>query len=139
MSGASGFLGTALTGHLRAQGHQVTRLVRRPSQGGDEQRWDPYAEVLKLGTPDAVINLSGVGLVKGAAHRADAIALMEHLTGAASQRLLIQGSEFAVDPDVGPPPHLEAWANVKEDPIDVARAGTLLPDAVALMQKVGWR
>src|SRR5215211_98489 len=84
-------------------------------------------------------NLSGVGLVKGAAHRADAIALMEHLTGAASQRLLIQGSEFAVDPDVGPPPHLEAWANVKEDPIDVARAGTLLPDAVALMQKVGWR
>src|SRR5215210_5185479 len=28
-------------------------------------------------------NLSGVGLVKGAAHRADAIALMEHLTGTA--------------------------------------------------------
>src|SRR5215210_9078162 len=30
-------------------------------------------------------NLSGVGLVKGAAHRADAIALMEHLTSTASQ------------------------------------------------------
>src|SRR5215208_2591952 len=55
-------------------------------------------------------NLSGVGLVKGAAHRADAIALMEHLTGTASQKLLVQGSEFAVNPDVGPPPHLKAWA-----------------------------
>src|SRR5215210_88876 len=84
-------------------------------------------------------NLSGVGLVKGAAHRADAIALMEHLTGTASQRLLIQGSEFAVNPDTGPPPHVKAWAHVKEDPIDVARAGRLLPDAVALMQQVGWR
>jgi len=84
-------------------------------------------------------NLSGVGLVKGAAHRADAIALMEHLTSTASQRLLVQGSEFAVNPETGPPPHLKAWAHVKEDPIDVARAGRLLPDAVALMQRVGWR
>src|SRR5215210_2598163 len=84
-------------------------------------------------------NLSGVGLVEGAAHRADAIALMVHLTSTQSQRLLIQGSEFAVNPEAGPPPHLKAWANVKEDPIDVARAGRLLPDAVALMQQVGWR
>ena len=84
-------------------------------------------------------NLSGVGLVQGSEHSADAIALMEHLTSTASQRLLVQGSEFAVNPDVGPPPHLEAWEGVKEDPIDVARAGALLPDAVALMQQVGWR
>lgn len=84
-------------------------------------------------------NLSGVGLVKGAEHRADAIALMEHLTSTASQQLLVQGSEFAVNPDTGLPPHLRAWEGVKEDPIDVARAGALLPDAVALMQRVGWR
>jgi iron(III) transport system substrate-binding protein len=84
-------------------------------------------------------NLSGVGLVKGTEHRADAIALMEHLTGTESQRLVTQGSEFAVNPDAGPPPHLKAWAGIKEDPIDVSRAGALLPDAVALMQQVGWR
>ena len=28
VGGASGFLGTALTAHLREEGHQVTRLVR---------------------------------------------------------------------------------------------------------------
>src|SRR5215210_276732 len=84
-------------------------------------------------------NLSGIGLVKGAEHRKDAVRLIEHLTSAASQRLLVRNSEFAVNPDIGPPPHLKAWADVKEDPIDVARAGRLLPDAVALMQRVGWR
>src|SRR5215211_5935521 len=84
-------------------------------------------------------NLSGVGLVKGSKHKADAVKLMEALTSTASQRLLVENSEFAVNPDVGPPPHLKAWADGKEDPIDVARAGRLLPDAVALMQQVGWR
>ena len=67
-------------------------------------------------------NLSGVGLVKGSEHRADAIKLMEHLTAPESQELI-----------------LESWGNVKRDPIDVARAGALLPDAVELMQQVGWR
>ncbi|WP_412539926.1 TIGR01777 family oxidoreductase [Longispora sp. K20-0274] len=62
MSGASGFLGTALSHHLAAHGHEVTRLVRRPVQAPDESRWDPYAEVIDLGTPDAVVNLSGAGV-----------------------------------------------------------------------------
>ena len=84
-------------------------------------------------------NLSGVGLVKGSEHRADAIKLMEHLTAPPSQELILENSEFAVNPDVGPPSHLESWANVKRDPIDVTRAGKLLPDAVELMQQVGWR
>jgi iron(III) transport system substrate-binding protein len=84
-------------------------------------------------------NLSGVGLVKGSEHRADAIALMEHLTAPPAQELILENSEFAVNPDVGAPAHLKAWQNVKRDPIDVARAGKLLPDAVKLMQQVGWR
>jgi iron(III) transport system substrate-binding protein len=84
-------------------------------------------------------NLSGVGLVKGTSHRADAIALMEHLTGPEAQRDIVANGEFATNPDVPPAPHIADWANVKLDPIDVARAGALLPDAVALMQDVGWK
>ncbi|MEG3637568.1 NAD-dependent epimerase/dehydratase family protein, partial [Micromonospora palythoicola] len=34
MAGASGFLGTRLVDLLVADGHQVTRLVRRPPRGG---------------------------------------------------------------------------------------------------------
>jgi iron(III) transport system substrate-binding protein len=84
-------------------------------------------------------NLSGVGLVRGSAHRAAAVRLMEHLTGDEAQKQIVENSELAVNPDVAPPPHIRAWAKVKKDPIDVARAGRLLPDAVALMQRVGWR
>jgi iron(III) transport system substrate-binding protein len=76
-------------------------------------------------------NLSGVGLVKGAKHRADAIALMEHLTSPAAQRQIAANGEFAVNGDLP--------AGLKLDPIDVEDAGRLLPDAVALMQEVGWR
>jgi iron(III) transport system substrate-binding protein len=84
-------------------------------------------------------NLSGVGLVKGSKHKAAAVKLMEALTAPADQKLILENSEFGVNPRVGPPAHLKSWANVKMDPIDVARAGKLLPDAVKLMQQVGWR
>ena len=84
-------------------------------------------------------NLSGVGLVKGSRHRADAVKLMEHLTAPESQELILENSEFGVNPEVGPPAHLRSWGKVKRDPIDVAQAGRLLPDAVKLMQQVGWR
>jgi len=76
-------------------------------------------------------NLSGVGLVKGAEHRTDAIALMEHLTAPAAQRQIAANGEFGVNAKLP--------ADVKLDPIDVEQAGRLLPDAVALMQEVGWK
>ena len=89
-------------------------------------------------------NLSGIGLVKGAKHRADAIALMEHMTGPVGQRNIEANGEFGVKD--GPPKVIELdptgadrTVDVKLDPIDVARAGALLPDAVALMQEVGWK
>jgi iron(III) transport system substrate-binding protein len=83
-------------------------------------------------------NLSGVGLVKGAEHRANAIRLMEFLTARQAQEAIVQNSEFAANPDVAPAEHLREWADVKTDPIDVQRAGPALAQAVALMQRVGW-
>ena len=83
-------------------------------------------------------NLSGVGLVKGAEHRADAIALMEYLTAPAAQRRIAANGELSASTPGGREPVPGAFG-AKLDPIDVARAGRLLPDAVALMQEVGWR
>jgi iron(III) transport system substrate-binding protein len=85
-------------------------------------------------------NLSGVGLVKGSEHRSDAIALIEHLVAPAAQREIAAGGEFSVLPsNAGAPEPVPGAFGVKLDPIDVQRAGGLLPDAVALMQEVGWR
>lgn len=65
VSGASGLIGTALLPQLRAQGHTVVRLVRRPPKQADELTWDPrtgeFDPAVWVGT-DAVINLSGAGV-----------------------------------------------------------------------------
>jgi iron(III) transport system substrate-binding protein len=84
-------------------------------------------------------NLSGVGLVKGAQHREDAIRLMEYLTSPPAQEVVASNSEFAANPAVPPAEHLRDWKGIKRDPIDVERAGELLPQAIKLMQQVGWR
>jgi iron(III) transport system substrate-binding protein len=83
-------------------------------------------------------NLSGVGLVAGAEHRASAIRLMEFLTAPQAQEAIVENGEFAANPEVPPAEHLRDWAGVKTDPIDIEQAGRSLEAAVALMQRVGW-
>ena len=68
IAGGTGFLGTALSTRLRADGHRVVILTRRP-RGSDEIPWspterpaqdDPSAEWSRaLDGADAVINLAG--------------------------------------------------------------------------------
>ncbi|CUR59887.1 NAD-dependent epimerase/dehydratase [metagenome] len=65
IAGASGFLGTHLTEHLRVHGHEVTALVRRDPASAHESQWDPRtgeidAEV--VGRADAVVNLAGASI-----------------------------------------------------------------------------
>ncbi|HTR94727.1 MAG TPA: TIGR01777 family oxidoreductase [Trebonia sp.] len=65
ITGSSGLIGTALTASLRADDHQVVRLVRRPPRGNDEIRWD--ARAADAGDPalsgvDAVVHLAGAGV-----------------------------------------------------------------------------
>lgn len=80
VTGSSGLIGTALTASLRADDHEVVRLVRRPPRAdgtsavnhgaaGDtaisEVRWDPRAA--DAGDPplsgvDAVVHLAGAGV-----------------------------------------------------------------------------
>jgi len=62
ISGASGLIGTELNLQLKAQGHQVVRLVRRPARSAEELSWSPGLAPLdpaSLSDIDAVINLAG--------------------------------------------------------------------------------
>lgn len=64
VTGASGLIGGALVSSLRADGHEVVRLVRRSPHAPDEIRWDPHAvdaglNGSSLAGIDACVSLAG--------------------------------------------------------------------------------
>ncbi|MFD9793999.1 TIGR01777 family oxidoreductase [Streptomyces sp. NPDC059070] len=65
ITGSTGLIGTALTRSLRADGHEVVRLVRRPARADDEVEWDPkhqYVDAAGLVGCAAVVHLAGAGV-----------------------------------------------------------------------------
>lgn len=67
IAGASGFIGTPLSARLRAEGHEVLRLVRRRAQADDEVSWSPAAGIIDftvMDRVDAVVNLAGASLAR---------------------------------------------------------------------------
>ena len=73
VTGSSGLIGTALVTSLRADGHEVIRLVRQAPRAADEVRWDPRAAdagLIASGTPGssaldglgACVHLAGAGV-----------------------------------------------------------------------------
>ena len=62
ISGASGLVGSELTGLLTVAGHSVSHLVRRPARHESEIAWDPKQKTIeaeKLSGFDAVVSLAG--------------------------------------------------------------------------------
>ena len=62
VTGSAGLIGTRLVAALRADGHEVLRLVRRTPRTADEHRWDPQHRRIDpalLSDVDAVVNLAG--------------------------------------------------------------------------------
>lgn len=65
VTGASGLIGSALVGSLRADGDTVLRLVRRPAAAADEVSWNPATgdvDLAGLAGVDAVVHLAGAGV-----------------------------------------------------------------------------
>ena len=65
VTGSSGLIGSALVGHLKEQGYEVQRLVRRKATTSEEITWDPQAGTVDLDALDGVhgvIHLAGAGV-----------------------------------------------------------------------------
>ncbi len=65
ITGASGFIGSALAPALLTDGHDVVKLVRRQPEAPDEIRWDPTTGRLDpadLAGVDAAIHLAGASV-----------------------------------------------------------------------------
>ena len=68
ISGSTGLVGSELVRTLRADGHDVVRLVRSRSDQPDTARWDPATGELDLdalGAIDAVVPLAGQNVAGG--------------------------------------------------------------------------
>ncbi|MBT2209618.1 MULTISPECIES: TIGR01777 family oxidoreductase [Actinomadura] len=65
VTGSSGLIGGALVRSLRADGHDVLRLVRREPAADDEARWSPAdgcVDRAAVEGADAIVHLAGAGL-----------------------------------------------------------------------------
>ncbi|MFF1396329.1 TIGR01777 family oxidoreductase [Streptomyces sp. NPDC058287] len=116
VAGASGLIGSALTRSLRADGHDVVRLVRREPAAPDEVRWDPErgsVDAAGLSGCDAVLNFAAAGVgdhrwtdaykkkirdsrVLGTATLAEAVATLEQ-----PPRVFVNGSAVGYYGDTG--------------------------------------
>jgi uncharacterized protein (TIGR01777 family) len=102
VTGSSGLIGSRLVPALRADGHEVLRLVRRTPRAADEHRWAPQHHRIDpalLADVDAVVNLAGVGVADrrwSARHKANVLASRLEATTTMSRAL---AGAVAADPD----------------------------------------
>ena len=102
VAGASGMIGTELVRRLRAEAHDVLRLVRREPQSQDERAWTPSARMIDVGLldeTDAVVNLAGASLNRlpwTPAHRRRILASRLEATGTLAEAMRQTSSPPAV-------------------------------------------
>jgi uncharacterized protein len=144
VTGSSGLIGSALVRSLRADGHDVLRLVRRPARAADEVEWDPRRQYVDTGGLigcEALVHLAGAGIgnhrwteaykkelrdsrLLGTAAVAEAVASLD-----VPPRVLVSGSAIGFYGDTGDravdesaPPGGDFLARLCEDWEDAAAA-----------------
>jgi iron(III) transport system substrate-binding protein len=85
-------------------------------------------------------NISGAGVVANAPDKENAVKFLEYLTTPEAQAYFAQGNhEFPAVTGVKLDPVLEQWGVIKTDAINAAKLGENNPEAVKLMDRVGWK
>ena len=86
------------------------------------------------------VNISGVGVVKNAPNKENAIKFIEFLTTPEAQEIFANGNnEIPAVEDVESNPTVAGFGDFEESELNVAAYGEENPEAVKLMDKVGWK
>jgi iron(III) transport system substrate-binding protein len=86
------------------------------------------------------VNVSGAGVTAHARNRANAIKLLEFLSGLAAQQMFADTSlEFPANPRAEVNAIVKAWGPFRQDDVNVAAAGEFQAAATRLADRVGYR
>ena len=86
------------------------------------------------------VNVSGAGVTAHARHRANAIRLLEFLSGLAAQQMFADTSlEFPANPGAEVNAIVKAWGPFRQDELNVAAAGEFQAAATRLADRAGYR
>ncbi len=86
------------------------------------------------------VNVSGAGVTKHARHKAEAVKLLEWLSGEQAQNIFASlNMEYPANARVANDPVVAAWGDFKADDVNVSTAGKLQAEAVMLMDRAGYR
>jgi len=86
------------------------------------------------------VNVSGGGVTAHAPHRAEAVRFLEWLSSEKAQHQFADVNlEYPANPRVAPAPAVRAWGDFKQETINVSEAGRLQVEAVALMDRAGYK
>jgi iron(III) transport system substrate-binding protein len=90
--------------------------------------------------PGTHINISGAGISAYAAHKDEAIALLEFLVSPEAQALLAPlNEEFPIRPDAPATPVLAALGTLREENVPLSALGSHQQEAARLFEEAGWR
>jgi iron(III) transport system substrate-binding protein len=86
------------------------------------------------------INISGMGLVKGAPHPENALKFMEFLVSPAAQKVFAEGNnEYPILKDVEIDPIVAKLGEFKVDTVNVASYGRNNPEVTEIVDRAGWK
>jgi iron(III) transport system substrate-binding protein len=117
-----------------ANSYYLARMLRK----------DPAASVALFWanqqTTGTHVNISGAGVTAHAKHRANAIKLLEFLSGLPAQQMFADTSlEFPANPKAEVNAIVKAWGPFKQDELNVAAAGEYQAAATRLADRAGYK
>ncbi|MFT5888231.1 MAG: iron(III) transport system substrate-binding protein [Zhongshania sp.] len=86
------------------------------------------------------VNISGAGITKASKHKADALRLLEWLSGPKAQfDFASLNQEYPVNDATEPSDLIKQWGSFRADSVPISEAGRLQSDAIKLMDRAGYR
>ncbi len=88
----------------------------------------------------AHVNISVAGVTSNSPNRDNAIKFLEYLTNETSQGYLtVDNNEYPVNEDASWNPILQRFGDFKSDELNVSALGRNNPEAIQIMDRVGWK